>query len=117
MRMRQFTLPYLNQMILLVVGVGLGMCVPVVSHRRQIHTHDDHKCQEIKCANVQVQNASCLAPSWCNDATTVTKFHKCMPQNAVTCAESAQWGTTNCNQGICVPGGYECWYTLNHCVP
>lgn len=118
MRKAQFTLPYLEYLLVLVLGVGLGMCVPVESHAQQIVHILNHSCQTITCANVTVSGTpTCPAPGWCTDNATPGQFPKCMPQMSIDCDESAKWGTKNCGSGICVPGGAACGYTLNFCIP
>jgi hypothetical protein len=116
MRTALFRPTYLAHLLVVVLGAGFGMCVPVESHA-QIAAHTNHHCPTITCANVAVQNQSCLAPNWCNDIATGTQFPKCMPKPSEYCEESPQWGSTNCPAGVCMPAGTRCAYTLNHCIP
>lgn len=118
MRTAKFTLCCLGYVLVLVLGVGLGMCVPIKSHAQQILHFNDHVCQQITCANVSVTGVTnCAPPNWCTDITTTGQFWKCMPQPLVECDESAKWCTKQCALGTCSVTGLGCSYTLNNCVP
>ena len=118
MRTTELALRWLAYPLLALLGVGLGLLLPVEAQAATIDRHSRHECKYITCTDVSAQNETCPSPGWCRDTTTLGQFPKCMPVDAnIDCDESSKWGKKTCGAGFCSTTNAPCSYVLNFCIP